>query len=230
MEQRFQGHKLTTEAIQQRALCVVSFWQYTEMDGPRPAARRRRAARVPRNRLPVCGPFGPGRGPPPAPGSTAPGGRSPGATPSAASACRSPAVASRTTRRTTRTRVNDRERQSVRSVPFTGQDNIDVSNSPSSDDARSVQVPEHLHGKVPRGKEELSSSDTTSSPSSSSTSSMSPSNTDHPTEDTDRMDIWARNSDSTEWWQDASTADDATGERVIVSRRLPKHDGSPGPA
>ena len=61
---------------------------------------------------------------------------------------------------------------------------------------------------------------------------MSPSDTEQATEDTDRMDMMARHSNSTEWWQDTPTADDATGERVIVSGRVPnlKHDGSQGPA
>ena len=115
------------------------------------------------------------------------------------------------------------------SVPPTGQEVIAVSDNPDLDELVDVQPPEDLPSDAHTDDMEVSSSDTTSSPSSTSTSPLSDtSGWERVTADADCV-LGDPVSDTT-WYHDTSTMDEATGERVTVSRRVPKHDGSQGPA
>ena len=103
-----------------------------------------------------------------------------------------------------------------------------MDDSPSDD--QSIVDPEDLQAEATSDDEETPSSERTSSDSSSSTSSLpNMSDTEKAAADMAKGMMGGLCSES-EWYLDVSTTDDETGQRVIVSRPVPKHDGSQGPA
>ena len=104
----------------------------------------------------------------------------------------------------------------------------------SPGDDQSGLDPVDLQAEAASDDEETSSSsESTSSDSSCSTSSLpdtsDTSDTEEAAADMARGMVGGPWSDL-EWYQDVSTTDDETGQRVIVSQPVPKDDGSQGPA
>ena len=116
-------------------------------------------------------------------------------------------------------------------IPKSGWEVVSVEVSPG--DGQSGLDPVDLQDEAASDDEETSSSsESTSSDSSCSTRSLpntsDTSNTEEAVADMAGGMVGDPFSDS-EWYQDVSATEDETGQRVMVSEPVPKHDGSQGP-